>query len=119
MRASTPFRVADRADTPISLYAATKRAAELLSETYAHLFRIPQTGLRFFTVYGPWGRTDMAVWIFTEDVLQGRPIDAYTPGDMFRAFTFIDDLATAVLLALDQPPDTDLRGQQGVLNTTT
>lgn len=110
MRSDTPFRVADRADTPISLYAATKRADELMSETYAHLFRIPQTGLRFFTVYGPWGRPDMAAWKFTEAVLEGRPIDVYNHGDMLRDFTFIDDIVNGVVLALDQPPKDD--GQQ-------
>jgi UDP-glucuronate 4-epimerase len=104
MRADTPFRVEDRADTPISLYAATKRADELMSETYAHLFRIPQTGLRFFTVYGPWGRPDMAVWKFTEAVLQGKPIDVYNHGDMLRDFTFIDDIVNGIVLALDRPP---------------
>lgn len=110
MRPDTPFRVADRADSPISLYAATKRADELMSETYAHLFRIPQTGLRFFTVYGPWGRPDMAVWKFTEAVLQGKPIDVYNHGDMLRDFTFIDDIVNGIVLALDRPPADD--GQQ-------
>ena len=117
MRAGTPFRVADRADTPISLYAATKRADELLSETYAHLFRIPQTGLRFFTVYGPWGRPDMAVWKFTEAVLQGRPIDVYNHGDMLRDFTFIDDIVNGVVLALDRPPEDDNREKPGGFTT--
>ncbi len=113
MRADAPFRVADRADAPISLYAATKRADELMSETYAHLFRIPQTGLRFFTVYGPWGRPDMAVWKFTEAVLQGRPIDVYNHGDMRRDFTFIDDIVNGVVLALDNPPPDDRREKPG------
>jgi UDP-glucuronate 4-epimerase len=113
MRADTPFRVADRADAPISLYAATKRADELMSETYAHLFRIPQTGLRFFTVYGPWGRPDMAVWKFTEAVLQGRPIDVYNHGDMLRDFTFIDDIVSGVVLALDHPPSDDKQMKPG------
>ncbi|WP_137871246.1 NAD-dependent epimerase/dehydratase family protein [Sphingopyxis sp. 2PD] len=117
MRADTPFRVADRADTPISLYAATKRADELMSETYAHLFRIPQTGLRFFTVYGPWGRPDMAVWKFTEAVLQGRPIDVYNQGDMLRDFTFIDDIVNGVVLALDHPPEDDKREKPGGFTT--
>ncbi len=117
MRADAPFRVADRADTPISLYAATKRADELLSETYAHLFRIPQTGLRFFTVYGPWGRPDMAVWKFTEAVLQGRPIDVYNHGDMLRDFTFIDDIVNGVVLALDRPPEDDNREKPGGFTT--
>lgn len=117
MRTETPFRVADRADTPISLYAATKRADELLSETYAHLFRIPQTGLRFFTVYGPWGRPDMAVWKFTEAVLQGRTIDVYNHGDMLRDFTFIDDIVNGVVLALDHPPEDDNREKPGGFTT--
>ena len=117
MRSDTPFRVADRADTPISLYAATKRADELLSETYAHLFRIPQTGLRFFTVYGPWGRPDMAVWKFTEAVLQGQRIDVYNHGDMLRDFTFIDDIVNGVVLALDSPPEDDGREKPGGFTT--
>ncbi len=117
MRADTPFRVADRADMPISLYAATKRSNELMSETYAHLFRIPQTGLRFFTVYGPWGRPDMAAWKFTEAVLNGRPIDVYNYGDMRRDFTFIDDIVNGVILALDQPPEDDNRQKPGGFTT--
>lgn len=117
MRTDTPFRVADRADTPISLYAATKRADELLSETYAHLFRIPQTGLRFFTVYGPWGRPDMAVWKFTEAVLQGKRIDVYNHGDMLRDFTFIDDIVNGVVLTLDSPPADDGQEKPGGFST--
>jgi len=117
MRTDTPFRVADRADTPISLYAATKRADELLSETYAHLFRIPHTGLRFFTVYGPWGRPDMAVWKFTEAVLQGKRIDVYNHGDMLRDFTFIDDIVNGVVLTLDSPPADDGREKPGGFST--
>lgn len=117
MRSDTPFRVEDRADTPISLYAATKRADELMSETYAHLFRIPQTGLRFFTVYGPWGRPDMAVWKFTEAVLEGRPIDVYNNGDMLRDFTFIDDIVNGILLALDRPPPDDGQEKPGGFTT--
>lgn len=117
MRPDTPFRVSDRADMPISLYAATKRADELMSETYAHLFRIPQTGLRFFTVYGPWGRPDMAVWKFTDAVLRGQPIDVYNHGDMLRDFTFIDDIVTGVLLALDHPPHDDGTPKPGGFTT--
>ena len=117
MRSDTPFRIEDRADTPISLYAATKRADELMSETYAHLFRVPQTGLRFFTVYGPWGRPDMAVWKFTEAVLEGRPIDVYNHGDMLRDFTFIDDIVNGVLLALDRPPLDDRQPKPGGFTT--
>ncbi len=102
-----PFRVEDRVDHPISLYAATKRADELMSETYAHLFRVPQTGLRFFTVYGPWGRPDMALWKFTAAILAGRPIDVYNHGDMSRDFTYIDDIVAGVIASLDNPPADD------------
>ena len=102
-----PFRVEDRVDHPISLYAATKRADELMSETYAHLFRLPQTGLRFFTVYGPWGRPDMALWKFTAAILEGRPIDVYNHGDMSRDFTYIDDIVDGVIRSLDHPPADD------------
>ncbi|GGC10434.1 NAD-dependent epimerase [Novosphingobium endophyticum] len=105
-----PFAVEDRADHPVSLYAATKKADELMSETYAHLFRIPLTGLRFFTVYGPWGRPDMAMWKFTERMLTGRPIDVYNHGEMHRDFTYIDDIVGGVLACLDRPPADD--GQQ-------
>lgn len=99
-----PFSVDDRADAPASLYAATKRADELLSESYAQLYRLPQTGLRFFTVYGPWGRPDMALWRFTEAVLNGRPLQLYNRGEMQRDFTYIDDIVDGVLRALDRPP---------------
>jgi UDP-glucuronate 4-epimerase len=102
-----PFRVEDRVDHPLSLYAATKKADELMSETYAHLYRLPQTGLRFFTVYGPWGRPDMAMWLFTKAILEGRPIDVFGEGNMRRDFTYIDDIVTGVVAALDQPPADD------------
>ena len=102
-----PFRLEDRVDHPVSLYAATKRADELMSETYAHLFRIPQTGLRFFTVYGPWGRPDMALWKFTANILAGKPIDVYNHGDMQRDFTYIDDIVAGVLASLAKPPADD------------
>ncbi|WP_447930971.1 NAD-dependent epimerase/dehydratase family protein [Sphingopyxis fribergensis] len=108
-----PFRVEDRVDHPISLYAATKRADELMSETYAHLFRVPQTGLRFFTVYGPWGRPDMALWKFTHAILEGRPIDVYNHGDMRRDFTYIDDIIAGVIASLDNPPADDGRMKAG------
>lgn len=117
LRKDMPLRVEDRTDTPISLYAATKRADELMSETYAHLFRVPQTGLRFFTVYGPWGRPDMAVWKFTEAVLNGRPIDVYNHGDMRRDFTYIDDIVAGVLVALDRPPADDGAAKPGGFTT--
>ena len=102
-----PFRVEDRVDHPLSLYAATKKADELISETYASLYRIPQTGLRFFTVYGPWGRPDMAMWIFTKAILEGRPIEVFGEGNMRRDFTFIDDIVSGVVAALDNPPADD------------
>ena len=102
-----PFRVEDRVDHPLSLYAATKKADELISETYAHLYRLPQTGLRFFTVYGPWGRPDMAMWLFTKAILEGRPIDVFGEGNMRRDFTYIDDIVTGVVAALDNPPPDD------------
>lgn len=117
LRQDMPLRVEDRTDTPISLYAATKRADELMSESYAHLFRIPQTGLRFFTVYGPWGRPDMAVWKFTEAVLNGCPIDVYNHGDMRRDFTYIDDIVAGTLAALDNPPADDGTAKPGGFTT--
>jgi UDP-glucuronate 4-epimerase len=102
-----PFRVEDRVDQPLSLYAATKKADELMSETYAHLYRLPLTGLRFFTVYGPWGRPDMAMWLFTKAILEGRPIQVFGEGDMRRDFTYIDDIVSGVVACLDNPPPND------------
>jgi UDP-glucuronate 4-epimerase len=102
-----PFRVEDRVDHPLSLYAATKKADELMSETYSHLYRLPQTGLRFFTVYGPWGRPDMAMWLFTRAIFAGEPINVFGEGNMRRDFTYIDDIVTGVVAALDNPPPDD------------
>ncbi|MGB3722658.1 MAG: GDP-mannose 4,6-dehydratase [Pacificimonas sp.] len=102
-----PFRVSDRVDQPISLYAATKKADELMSETYAHLYRLPQTGLRFFTVYGPWGRPDMAMWLFTQAILEDRPIKVFGEGNMQRDFTYIEDIVSGVVACLDNPPPDD------------
>src|SRR5436190_1186347 len=102
-----PFSVDDRVDHPISLYAATKKADELMGESYAHLFRIPTTGLRFFTVYGPWGRPDMAMWIFTKALYEGRPLTIFNGGDMRRDFTFIDDIVRGVLACIDRAPADD------------
>ncbi len=99
-----PFAVADRADHPVSFYAATKRANELMTISYAHLFGISATGLRFFTIYGPWGRPDMAMWKFTDRILRGATIQLYNGGAMQRDFTFIDDIVAGVLAALDRPP---------------
>lgn len=99
-----PFAVEDRVDRPVSLYAATKRADEILSQVYAHLYGIPQTGLRFFTVYGPWGRPDMAYYAFTDAIIAGRPITLFNEGRMRRDFTWIEDVVDGVLRALDRPP---------------
>ncbi len=99
-----PFSVADRVDRPVSVYAATKRAGELLGRTYAHLYGVPATGLRFFTVYGPWGRPDMAAYLFTRAIFAGEPIRVFNRGAMRRDFTFIDDIVAGVLAALDRPP---------------
>ena len=102
--ADMPFREADRVDTPMSLYAATKRADELMSYAYAHLFGLPQTGLRFFTVYGPWGRPDMAYYSFARSIVAGEPIVLYDGGLLKRDFTYIDDIVAGVVGALDRPP---------------
>ncbi|MCR9221234.1 MAG: NAD-dependent epimerase/dehydratase family protein [Alphaproteobacteria bacterium] len=99
-----PFSTGDRVDTPVSLYAATKRADELMGHCYGHLYRIPMTGLRFFTVYGPWGRPDMAAYLFTDAMMNGRPIKVFNQGDMSRDFTYIDDIVAGVLAVLDGPP---------------
>jgi len=97
-----PFSVHDNVDHPVSLYAATKKANELMAHTYSHLYRLPTTGLRFFTVYGPWGRPDMALFLFTKAILQGRPIDVYNNGKMRRDFTFIDDIVEGVVRVAHQ-----------------
>ena len=99
-----PFSVEDPVDRPVSLYAATKRAGELMAYTAAHLDRLPSTGLRFFTVYGPWGRPDMSAYIFTDAIFHSRPIKIFNEGDMRRDFTYIDDIVAGVLNALDRPP---------------
>ena len=104
---SLPFRVEDRVDHPLSLYAATKKAGELLSESYANLYRLPLTGLRFFTVYGPWGRPDMAMWIFTKALFDGQPLPLFNRGEMRRDFTYVDDIARGVVACLDSPPVDD------------
>jgi UDP-glucuronate 4-epimerase len=104
---SLPFRVEDRVDHPLSLYAATKKADELLSESYASLYRLPLTGLRFFTVYGPWGRPDMAMWIFTKALYASEPLPLFNGGEMRRDFTFVDDIVRGVIACLDSPPADD------------
>ncbi len=103
-----PFSVHDNVDHPVSLYAATKKANELMAHTYAHLYGIPCTGLRFFTVYGPWGRPDMALFLFTKAILAGKPIDVYNHGRMQRDFTYIDDIVEGVVRALDRPAAPDV-----------
>jgi UDP-glucuronate 4-epimerase len=108
-----PFRVEDRVDHPMSLYAATKKADELISESYAHLYKLPLTGLRFFTVYGPWGRPDMAMWIFTKALYEGRPLPLFNDGNMRRDFTFIDDIVSGVVACLDGPPLADGKEKAG------
>lgn len=98
-----PFSEHHSVDHPVSLYAATKKANELMAHTYSHLFRVPTTGLRFFTVYGPWGRPDMALFMFTKAILEGRPINVFNHGKMVRDFTYIDDIAEGVVRVLDRP----------------
>jgi UDP-glucuronate 4-epimerase len=98
-----PFSTEDRVETPVSLYGATKKANELMAHAYSHLFDIPCTGLRFFTVYGPWGRPDMALFLFTEAILKNKPIKVYNHGRMKRDFTYIDDIVDGTLAALDRP----------------
>ena len=100
-----PFSIDDRVEKPVSLYAATKKAGELMAYCYSHLYGIPATGLRFFTVYGPWGRPDMSAYIFTKAIFEGRPIQIFNNGDMRRDFTYIDDIVAGVLAALDHLPD--------------
>lgn len=109
--AKMPFSVNDNVDHPVSLYAATKKANELMAHNYAHLFDIPCTGLRFFTVYGPWGRPDMALFLFTRNILEGKPIDVFNHGNHTRDFTYVDDIVEGILRTLDKPakasPDYD------------
>jgi UDP-glucuronate 4-epimerase len=99
-----PFSIDDRVDDPISLYAATKRSCELSARTYSHLFGIPANGLRFFTVYGPWGRPDMAAYLFADAIMAGRPISVFNEGKMERDFTYIEDIVAGTVAALDRPP---------------
>lgn len=105
--AKVPFSEHDGADHPVSLYAATKRANEVMAHSYAHLYGIPATGLRFFTVYGPWGRPDMAYFKFTKAILEGKPIDVYAEGEMSRDFTYVDDISEAIVRLAALPPVAD------------
>ncbi|MGB4107348.1 MAG: NAD-dependent epimerase/dehydratase family protein [Alphaproteobacteria bacterium] len=100
-----PFSVKDSVDNPVSLYAATKRSDELMSQAYSNLYGIPQTGLRFFTVYGPWGRPDMALFIFTKAISEGKPVPVFNKGEMKRDFTYVDDIVDGVVATLDRPPE--------------
>ena len=104
-----PFAVEDSVDHPVSMYVATKKANELMAHTYSHLFGLPTTGLRFFTVYGPWGRPDMALFLFTRKILAGEPIDVFNHGHHTRDFTYIDDIVEGVIRTLDKVPDPDPR----------
>ena len=109
-----PFSEHDSVDHPVSLYAATKKAGELMAHSYSHLYRLPTTGLRFFTVYGPWGRPDMSPILFAEAILQGRPINIFNHGEMMRDFTYVDDIVEALLRVLDKPavPNPDFDASQ-------
>lgn len=102
-----PFSEHDNIDHPVSLYAATKKSNELMAHTYSHLFGLPTTGLRFFTVYGPWGRPDMALFLFTKAILDGKPINVFNHGNMMRDFTFIDDIVEGMIRVLDKPAAAD------------
>jgi UDP-glucuronate 4-epimerase len=106
--AKVPFSEDDRVDEPVSFYAATKKANEVMAHSYAHLYQLPITGLRFFTVYGPWGRPDMAPWLFTEAILNGDPIKVFNHGQMQRDFTFIDDIVEGVLRVMAHPASGDV-----------
>ena len=109
-----PFSTHDNVDHPISLYAASKKSNELMAHTYSHLYGLPTTGLRFFTVYGPWGRPDMALFLFTKAILEDRPIDVYNYGEMLRDFTYVDDIVEGVVRVIDHPPagNPDWSGKQ-------
>jgi UDP-glucuronate 4-epimerase len=108
-----PFSIHDNVDHPLSLYAASKKANELMAHTYSNLFQLPTTGLRFFTVYGPWGRPDMALFLFTKAMLEGKPIDVFNRGEMIRDFTYVDDIVEGVVRILDRvaTPNSDWRGE--------
>ncbi len=111
-----PFSETDNTDHPASLYAASKKANELMAHTYSHLFGLPTTGLRFFTVYGPWGRPDMALFKFTQAILDDRPIDVYNHGNMIRDFTFIDDIVAGIIPLLGTPPQPDPEWDSAIPN---
>ena len=108
----TPFSTEDNVDHPISLYAATKKSNELMAYTYSHLFNIPTTGLRFFTVYGPWGRPDMAMFLFTDAIINNKPIKVFNHGNMERDFTYIDDIVEGVIRIIEKQPDVRIKNNQ-------
>lgn len=114
-----PFSEQDSVDHPVSLYAATKKANELMAHTYSHLYGLPTTGLRFFTVYGPWGRPDMSPFLFADAILHGKPINVFNHGDMMRDFTYIDDIVEGVIRVLDKPAEPDLQYDAGHPNPAT
>src|SRR4051794_28123560 len=114
-----PFSVHDNVDHPISLYAATKKANELMAHTYSHLYRLPATGLRFFTVYGPWGRPDMAMFIFATALVEGKPLRLFNNGNMRRDFTYVDDVTEAVVRLVDKPPTPDANWSGAAPNAAT
>lgn len=111
-----PFSESDNVDLPVSLYAATKKSNELMAHTYSHLYNIPTTGLRFFTVYGPWGRPDMSPFLFANAILKGEPIKVFNYGDMMRDFTYIDDIVEGVVRVLDKPATPDLNADQASIS---
>jgi len=113
-----PFSVHQNVDHPMSLYAATKKANELMAHTYASLYKLPCTGLRFFTVYGPWGRPDMALFLFTKAILAEKPIDVFNYGNMKRDFTYIDDIVEGVIRVIDKTPEPDLNWKSDNPNTS-
>lgn len=103
-----PFSTDDKVDNPVSLYAATKKSNELMAHSYSHLYKIPTTGLRFFTIYGPWGRPDMAPMLFAKEIQEGKPIMVFNHGNMKRVFTYIDDIVNGGIQVMDLPPHTNL-----------
>ena len=108
-----PFAERDNVDHPVSLYAATKKGNELIAHAYAHLYRLPVTGIRFFTVFGPWGRPDMALFKFCKAIFEGKPIDVYNNGKMLRDFTYIDDIVEGIIRILDKTPGSEARAEEG------
>lgn len=112
MNKKVPFSTQDNVDNPVSLYAATKKSNELMAHCYTHLYKFPTTGLRFFTVYGPWGRPDMAYFKFTNKIVKGETVQIYNNGDMYRDFTYIDDIVTGIVNILPSPPVANKNGDQ-------